>query len=170
MQHEDPQVGGLSGELALDPGVAATPDLAVIEVGLGRVDRDDRDPALAQDGVALAEQLLEVHVADVARVVVPGDDDQRLALDLVEVLPGQLVLVLEPEAREVAGADHDVGLELVDLGDRALEQGRLEVLLPAMQVGEMRDPEGAGGAVGHGRSLGGDAAPVERAVREREYR
>ena len=46
----------------------------------------------------------------------------------------------------------------------------LEVLLPAVQVGEMRDPEGAGGAVGHGRSLGGDAAPVERAVREREYR
>ena len=62
------------------------------------------------------------------------------------------------------------GCELVDLGDRAVEQGRLEVLLPAVQVGEVRDPEGVGGAVGHGRSLGGDAAPVERAVREREYR
>ena len=49
--------------------------------------------------------------------------------------------MLEPEAREVAGADDDVGLELVDLRDRAVEQGRLEVLLPAMQVGEVRDPE-----------------------------
>ena len=76
MQHEDPQVCGLSCELALDPRVAAAADLAVVEIGLGRVDRDDRHPALAQDAVALAEQLLEVHVADVARVVVPGDDDQ----------------------------------------------------------------------------------------------
>ena len=76
MQHEDPQVCGLSRELALDPRVAATADLAVVEIGLGRVDRDDRHAALAQDAVALAEQLLEVHVADVARVVVPGDDDQ----------------------------------------------------------------------------------------------
>ena len=51
--------------------------------------------------------------------------------------------MLEPEAREVAGADDDVGLELVDLRDRAVEQVRLEVLLPAMQVGEVRDPERA---------------------------
>ena len=98
VEDEDLQIGRLGGELALDPGVAAAPDLAMIEVGLGRVDRDDRDAALAQHRVALAEQLLEMDVADVARVVVPGDDDQGFALDLVEVLPGQLVLVLEAEA------------------------------------------------------------------------
>ena len=46
MKDEDLQVGGLGGELALDPGVAAATDLAVVEVGLGRVDRDDRDPPL----------------------------------------------------------------------------------------------------------------------------
>ena len=57
--------------------VAAAADLAVIEVGLRRVDRDDRDAALAQHRVALAEELLEVDVADVARVVVAGDDDDR---------------------------------------------------------------------------------------------
>ena len=71
----------------------------------------------------------------------PGIDDERLALDLVEVLARQLVLVLEAERRQIAGADHDVGLQLVDLGDRALEQVRLEVLLAAMQIGEVRDRE-----------------------------
>ncbi len=109
MEHEDPEVGRLGGELLLDPAVAATADLSVVEVGLRRVDGDDRDPALAQHGVPIAEQLLEVDVADVARVVVPGDDDDRLALDPVEVLAGQLVLVPEAERREVARADHDVG-------------------------------------------------------------
>ena len=106
----------------------------MVEIGLGRVDGDDGDPALAQHPVALPEQLLEVDVADVPRVVVAGDHDERLARDLVQVLARQLILVLEPEAREVARADHDVRLELVDLRDRAIEQGRLEVLLPAMEV------------------------------------
>ncbi len=32
-------------ELLLDPAVAPTADLAVVEVGLGRVDRDDGDAA-----------------------------------------------------------------------------------------------------------------------------
>ena len=41
---EHPQVSRL-GELLLDPAVASAPDLAVVEVGLGRVDRDDRDAA-----------------------------------------------------------------------------------------------------------------------------
>ena len=48
---------------------------------------------------------------------------------------------LKPKRREVARADDDVGLELVDLADRAVEQGRLEVLLAAMQVGEVSDAE-----------------------------
>ena len=101
--------------------------------------------------------------------MVAGDHDERLALDLVEVLARQLVLVLEAERREVARADHDVRLELVDLADRAVEQARLEVLLAAVQVGEVRDAEGAG-AVRHGRSLRRGRPPVERAVREPEYR
>ena len=41
MQDEDAQVGRLGGELLLDPAVAPAADLAVIEVGLGRVDGDD---------------------------------------------------------------------------------------------------------------------------------
>ncbi len=133
MENEDPQVRRL-GELALDPGVTPTADRTVVEIGLGRVDGDNGDPALAQHPVALPEQLLEVDVADVPRVVVAGDHDERLARDLVQILASQLILVLEPEAREVPGADDDVRLELVDLRDRAIEQGRLEVLLPAVEV------------------------------------
>jgi hypothetical protein len=76
VQHEDPQVCGLSCELALDPRVAATADLPVVEIGLRRIDRDDGHSTLAEDAVALAEELLEVHVADVARVVVPGNHHQ----------------------------------------------------------------------------------------------
>jgi hypothetical protein len=49
--------------------------------------------------------------------------------------------VLEAERGQVAGADDDVRLEVVDLGDRALEQARDEVLPTAMQVGQVRDRE-----------------------------
>ena len=66
---EDAQVGGVR-ELLLDPAVAAAADLPVVEVGLGRVDRDERDAVLAQHRATVAEELLEVDVADVARVVV----------------------------------------------------------------------------------------------------
>ena len=146
VQDEDLHLGGLGGELLLDPAVPAAPDLAVIEIRLARVDRDDRDRALAEHGVALAEHLLEVHVPDVAGVVVPGDDDERVAVDAVEVLARGQVLVPESERREVARAHDDVRLELVDLADRTLEQARLEVRLAAVEVGKLGDPE-------HDRSL-----------------
>ncbi len=67
-------------------------------------------------------------------VVVPGNDDERVAVDAIEVLARSEVLVPETEGRQVAGAHDDVRLELVDLPDRALEQARLEVRLPAVQV------------------------------------
>ena len=80
-------------------------------------------------------------VADVAGVVVPRDHDHRLTLDLVEVTPRLLVFVLEPERRQVAGADDDVRLQVVDLADRPLQQARDEVLPAAMEVGQVRDRE-----------------------------
>ena len=135
-----------SAELLLDPAIATSPDLPVVEIRLARVHGDDRDRPLPEDGVALSEHLLEVHVADVPRVVVAGHDDDRVAMDAVEVLPRGQVLVAKAERREVTRADDDVGLELVDLADRPLEQARLEVRLAAVQVGELRDPE-------HTRSL-----------------
>ena len=45
-----------------------------------------------------------------------------------------------------------VGLQLVDLPDRALEQAGLEVRPAAVQVGELRDPEDAAD-LGHPDSL-----------------
>ena len=74
-------------------------------------------PSVCSSDAALAEQLLEVHVADVARVVVARDHDHPLAVDLVEVLARQLVLAAEAVAGQVAGDDHHVGLQLVDLDD-----------------------------------------------------
>ena len=111
----------------------------MIEIRLGGVDADDRDAALAEHGVSLSEQLLEVDVADVPRVVVARDDDDGLAVDRVHVFPRRLIFLAEPEGREIAAADDDVGLELVDLVDRSLQQVRHEVGLAAMEVGDVRD-------------------------------
>ena len=55
-------------------------------------------------------------------------------------------------------ADDDVGLELVDLADRTLEQADLEVRPAAVEVGDLRDPEDAVGAIGDSLgTFGGDA-------------
>ena len=140
MEDEHPQVRR-SGERLLDHPVAAAADLAVVEVGLARVDRDDRRPADVEHRVPVAEEILEVDVADVARVVVARDHDHRLAVDAVQVLARERVLVLEAVRGEVAGDHDDVRLHLVHLGDRALEVLREEELLPAMQVGELDDAE-----------------------------
>ena len=88
-----------------------------------------------------------MHVPDVARVVVARDDHDRLAFDLVHIVTSQLVLVLEAERRQVAGADDDVRPKLVDLTDRPLEQGRLEVLLTAVKVGDVRNVQAPAVAV-----------------------
>ena len=137
---EDAQIGRRR-EILLDPVVAAASDHAVVEVGLGRVDGHDGHAADTDDRVAVAEQLLEVDVADVAGVVVPGDHDDGLALDLIEVVLGEGILLLEPERRQVSRHDDDVGLELVHLCDGALEEVREEELSPAVQVRDLHDGE-----------------------------
>ena len=53
--------------------VLGPPDLAVVEVGLGGVEADHGDVVEPQRVPARPDELLEVHVADVARVVVAGD-------------------------------------------------------------------------------------------------
>ena len=133
VEDEDAEVGGL-GELLLDPRVAAAADDAVVEVGLGRVDGDDGDAVHVQRAPALAEELLEVDVADVPRVVVPGTTTTLLALDALEVRLGLRVLLLEAERRQVARADDDVRLELVDLHDRAVGEVRHEVRRAAVEI------------------------------------
>src|SRR5947207_787878 len=98
---EDPQVGRWS-EALLDPGITATADLAVVEVGLRRVDRHHRHASHPRYRIAVAEQLLEMDVADVARIVVAGDHDEAVALDPAEVVLRERVLLLEAERRQVA--------------------------------------------------------------------
>ena len=49
--------------------------------------------------------------------------------------------MLEAECGQVAGADDDVRLQVVDLADRPLQQTGNEVLAAAMEVGEVRDRE-----------------------------
>ncbi len=134
VKDEDLEVVGSDCELLFDPAISPAPDLAVVEVGLGRVDRDDRDPAASQDGTAGADQLLEVQVPDVSRVVVARHDDERLALDRVEIALRLRELFLESEGREVAGAHDDLGLQLVDLGNRALHQIGHEMRIAAVEV------------------------------------
>ena len=89
-------------ELLLDPAVAAPADLAVIEIGLRRVDCDDGDPVAVHDRAALPDQLLEMHVADVSGVVVSGHDNECVTLDRVQVALRLGELFLEPEGREIA--------------------------------------------------------------------
>ena len=143
MEDEHAEVGRL-GELLRDPRVAAASDLAVVEVGLGRVDRDDGRAVHVDDRVPRAEELLEVDVADVARVVVSRDDDQALAVELREVLGRLGVLGPVAERREVAGADDDVRLQVVHLDDRAVQQVGDEVRRPAVEVGDVGDSEHCG--------------------------
>ena len=94
----------MRAEALLDPPVAAAADDAVVQVRLGGVDGHDRDALQVELGAALAEELLEVHIADVARVVVSGDDDHPLARDLCEVISSELILRAQPIVRQVTGA------------------------------------------------------------------
>ena len=82
-----------------------------------------------------------MHIPDIAGVVIARDDDERVAIDAIDVLPRGQVLVPEAKRREVSRAHDDVRLELVNLADRALEEARLEVRLAAVKVGELGDPE-----------------------------
>src|SRR5215204_1816411 len=149
VQREDAQPGPRALELLLDPAVAATPDVPVVEIGLTRVDRDHRAVVDLKDRVAVAEELLEVDVADVPGVVVARDHDDGRALDPVEVLAREPVLLLEAEDSEVARADNRARLHLVDLRDRPLEQARLEVWIAAMQVRDVRDRVAGASVVRH---------------------
>jgi hypothetical protein len=127
----------------------------VIEIRFGRVHGDDGGRPDPEHRVAVAEELLEVHVAHVARVVVSRDHHHRLTPDPVEVAARLLVFVLEAERGQIARADDDVRLEIVDLGDRPLQQTRHEILPAAVQIGQVRDRKGrALGRRGHAASIG----------------
>ena len=131
-------------QLGVDPAVVLAPDLALVEVGLGRVDRDDLGAALGdgdrRDRVAGAEEVLEVPVADVTGVMVAHRDDHVRARELIQELPAPLELAAIALHRQVAGDDHQVGIELVGLRDGGAQQLAAEEPLADMQVRHLDDP------------------------------
>ena len=137
VQREDLQVAGRR-ELLHDPVVLLAPDLALVEVGLARVHAHDADAAHVAHPAPRADQLLEVEVADVARVVVPGNDRQR-RLHAVEVGNGDLVLLPVSLVGEVARAEHQVRLQLVQLDDHPVHQVGNEEGRADVQVGDVGD-------------------------------
>src|SRR5262249_61890610 len=114
----------------------------------------------------LAEKPLEVPVPDVACVVIPRDDDERLALEPVEVLLRLHVLGFESEGRQVTGADDQVGLEVVDLCDRTLHQVGNEVGPAAVQVGDVSDRKAIPGGHARESKASGAAASHTRGASE----
>jgi hypothetical protein len=105
-------VGG-ADEPLLDPAVVLAPDLALVEVGLRRVDGDERDLEPVKLGararVARSERVLEVEVADVAGVVVAGHAHRLRARERRQLLLCERILVGVALVGEVAGDDDEVG-------------------------------------------------------------
>ena len=153
VEDEHPEVGRIV-QLLPDPGIALAPDLALGQVGLGRVDGDDlhRHPvegkvqhAIAFLGdVARPERVSEMEVSDVLGVVVARDDEglQLRFEDRLEEALGGAELTGVPLGREVAAHDDQVGMESDRLLYGVVEKIGVEVRRPAMQVGELGDHEG----------------------------
>ena len=142
MADEDAEVG-VGVEAVLDPAVVLAPDLALVDVGLRRVDRDERDlhpvELEPEPVVARAERLLVEDVAHVPRVVIPRDEDDVLALDPAELLARLLVLLREAVVGEVARDDDEIRPRLVHLGDRGVQELAPVPAGTDVHVGELRD-------------------------------
>jgi hypothetical protein len=118
----------------------------------GRVHRYDRHTGCAEGGRALrielqseareavTEEVLEVEVTDVARVVVAGDDDAR-AFELTEPVGRLGEFPFVARGRQVPDDDREIGLHLVDVLDDRLHPLAVERQLSAVDVGELHDPE-----------------------------
>src|SRR5437867_439652 len=137
VQDEDLQRRG-SGELVADPVVVDPPHLTLVQIGLARVDADDPDVAEVVGPHPRSDQILEVEVADVARVVIAGNREQG-RLDAVGIGEPRLVLRPEPIRGEVSGNDHDIGTEFVEFGYHAVHQVGHEVRRPDVRIGDVGD-------------------------------
>jgi len=119
--HEDAKIRG-PGEALRDPPVVLTPDLTLVEVGLGRVDGDERDLEPVEleppSRVSPSEGVLEQEITDVPCVVVPRDAHDVGTLDRAKLLAGKRVLIGKTVVGEVTGDDDEVRFGCVDLLDR----------------------------------------------------
>src|SRR4028119_1437178 len=142
-------------ELRVEPAVVLPPDLAFVEVRLGRVERDDLRHALRHgdlDGLLPdAEKLLEVPVAYVLGVVVAQRVDDVRARKLVEKAPGLLELPAVALHRQVPDHGHEVGLEGVGLLDGGLEEIPPKQPRAYVDIRHLNDPHGCVSLPGSGR-------------------
>src|SRR5215210_5950179 len=126
VDHEYPRTAVPAAELRVEPAVVLAPDLSLVEVGLGRVERHHLGDAFRDGdlGRALpdAEELLEVPVADVLGIVVAHRVDDVRALQLVEVLSGLLEFPTVAFHSQVPDDGNEVRLERVTLLDGGLKE------------------------------------------------
>src|SRR5918997_260264 len=113
-------------EFGVDPRVVLPPDVPLVEVGLGRVERHDLGLAIPHGhrcgSLTQAEEVLEVPIADVLGVVVAGDHDDVRAFQPVQVLLRRLELPPVTLHREVAGDCYEIRLQRVGLLERSLQK------------------------------------------------
>src|SRR3990170_1778749 len=150
MQDEYLQVR-LDLEPLVEPLVALAPDLALVDVGLARIHANYAYTLDFHVPTSGADQLLEVQVADVARIVVAGDRVHR-RLDPLGVRDPVLELLPVALVRQVAAADDHVRRQLVQLHDDPVHQVRDEVGGADVRVGDVGDRD-------HGRSSLAPRAP-----------
>ena len=120
MQCEDLQVARRR-ELLHDPVVVLAPHLSLVQVGLARVHPNDPDGTNVPHPASGPDQFLEVEVAHVAGIVVPRHH-RKGCLDAVEIGDGDLVLLPVALVGQVTRADHQVGLQFVQLHDDAVHE------------------------------------------------
>src|SRR5215203_2502344 len=121
-------------ERLLDEPVVLPAHLPVVEVRLRGVDARQDHVLEVYDRLTLPEEPLEVDVADVARVVVAGDDHDVLALDTIDVLRGLFELFPVPRVGEVPEDHHRRRIHAVDLDDRSVQEFGDEASVAAMDV------------------------------------
>src|SRR3712207_6691834 len=147
VDHEDLQLLPRVGERLVDKAVVLAAYPPVVQVGLRRIYADHHGVVELDARVPLPEEPLEVHVADVARVVVSGDDHDVRAVEAPHVLGGRLELLPVARVGQVPGDHHGRRLEVVYLKDRSLQEVRYKVRASAVDVADLADRQPA--ARGH---------------------
>src|ERR671925_538030 len=127
---EDPRSAVPAAELCVDPAVVLASHFPLVEIRLGGVEGYELRLTLGHrdrlSPLAGAEEILEIPVADVPRVVIPHDDNDVGATEPVEVAADLLELVSVAVGGQIAGDGHQIGRESVGLLDRRGQQIRFE--------------------------------------------
>src|ERR671911_2013775 len=129
VDHEYPRPTVPAAELGVEPAIVLAPNLSLVEIRLGRVERDYLGLSLGDGDLGrplpYAEELLEVPVADVLGVVVAHSVDYVRTLQTIEILFRLLELPAVSFHRQVTHDGNEVRLHSV-----ALLYGGLQEILP----------------------------------------